>query len=184
MTWNGNEWNICHANSLDTWDMSSPFEALQQIAATAIKKIHGFCSIAMCHFFPTSTHIHQCKGGHTNSNLSVHTDFIRFHLRSLCSFAPGDALLGALLFPQWYKKTDHCAGESTVRVWQSLTPWDSQKMPTQNGSYIRHISWHLPHNELWSLGNSWDLKKMGTLRTLRTPIFTSFYNYFTSMFFR
>jgi hypothetical protein len=44
MTWNGNEWNICHSNSLDTWDMSSPFEALQQIAATVIKKYMDFAA--------------------------------------------------------------------------------------------------------------------------------------------
>jgi hypothetical protein len=37
--------------------MSSPFEALQQIAATVIKKIHGLCSIAMCHFLHLHTYI-------------------------------------------------------------------------------------------------------------------------------
>ena len=64
---------ICHSNALDTWDMSSPFEALQQIVATAIKKIHGLCSIAMCHVFFTSTHIHQCKGTHTNQYTQIST---------------------------------------------------------------------------------------------------------------
>jgi hypothetical protein len=146
----------------------------------------------MCHFF-TSTHIHQCKGRHTNTNLSVHTDFIRFHLRSLCSFAPGDALLGALLFPQWYSlriingtlygslRENIVETKMSVRRWvdcQSLTELDTMRL-TENANskwqLHRLISWHLPHNELWSLGNLWDLKKIKTLRTLRTPIFTSFY---------
>ena len=88
-----------------------------------------------------------------------------------------------VLFTDHYGKTlwkqrCQCAGESTVRVWQSLTPWDSQKMPTQNGSYIdwfpgicHTMSFDLlVIYEIWKKSKLWELWELPSL------------HHFTSMF--